>query len=180
MWPWLECVGGWYAYRKDNNHLPRAITLIMLQGIWSISVSMHICTLTIPYLMHLQRHMYIRNHAGFTGHRNFHPPKIFLHLATWPYPNCQCVQAVNMTRHSCNLKADRSHPGDYSTHRQTPWTDNDSSLVFAALGKAEPLGPAVKSANRQTDTHTQRTENITSSANAGGNNAMFFECMTAE
>ena len=25
------------------------------------------------------------------------------------------------------LKADRWHPHDYSTHRQTPWTDNDSS-----------------------------------------------------
>ncbi len=43
------------------------------------------------------------------------------------------------------LKADRPHPRDYlthrhySTHRQTPWTDNDSSLLFAALGKAEPL-----------------------------------------
>ncbi len=31
------------------------------------------------------------------------------------------------------LKADRPHPHDYSTHRQTPWTDNDSSLLFAAL-----------------------------------------------
>ncbi len=37
------------------------------------------------------------------------------------------------------LKADRPHPRDYSTHRQTPWTDNDSSLLFAALGKAQPL-----------------------------------------
>ncbi len=31
------------------------------------------------------------------------------------------------------LKADQPHPCDYSTHRQTPWTDNDSSLLFAAL-----------------------------------------------
>ena len=37
------------------------------------------------------------------------------------------------------LKADRPHPRDYSTHRQTQRTDNDSSLPFAALGKAEPL-----------------------------------------
>ncbi len=37
------------------------------------------------------------------------------------------------------LKADRPHPHDYSTHIQTPWTDDDSSLLFAALGKAEPL-----------------------------------------
>ena len=37
------------------------------------------------------------------------------------------------------LKADRPHPHDYSTHRRTSWTDNDSSLLFAALGKAEPL-----------------------------------------
>ncbi len=37
------------------------------------------------------------------------------------------------------LKADRPHPRNYSKHRQTPETDNDSSLLFAALGKAEPL-----------------------------------------
>ncbi len=37
------------------------------------------------------------------------------------------------------LKADRPHPRDYSTHRQTPWTDKVSTLLFAALGKAEPL-----------------------------------------
>ncbi len=37
------------------------------------------------------------------------------------------------------LKADRPHPRDYLTHTQTPWTDNDSSLLFAALGKADPL-----------------------------------------
>ncbi len=30
------------------------------------------------------------------------------------------------------LKANWLHPRDYSTHRQTPWTDNDSSLLFAA------------------------------------------------
>ncbi len=29
------------------------------------------------------------------------------------------------------LKADRSHLRDYSTHRPTPRTDNDSSLLFA-------------------------------------------------
>ena len=34
------------------------------------------------------------------------------------------------------LKADRPHLHNYSTHRQTPWTDNDSSLLFAVLGKA--------------------------------------------
>ena len=34
------------------------------------------------------------------------------------------------------LKADRPHLRDYSTHGQTPWTDNYSSLLFAALGKA--------------------------------------------
>ncbi len=37
------------------------------------------------------------------------------------------------------LKADRPQPRDYSAHRQTPWTDNDSSLLFAALCKAERL-----------------------------------------
>ena len=35
------------------------------------------------------------------------------------------------------LKADRPHPRDNSAHRQTLWTDNDSSLLVAALGKAE-------------------------------------------
>ena len=44
------------------------------------------------------------------------------------------------------LKADRPHPRDYSTCRQTPLTDNDSSLLFAALGKAEPL---ISTATRQ-------------------------------
>ncbi len=39
------------------------------------------------------------------------------------------------TQNIAKLKADRPHPRDYSTHRQTPWTDNDSSLPFAALGK---------------------------------------------
>ncbi len=29
------------------------------------------------------------------------------------------------------LKADRPHPRDYSTHRQTPRTDNDPSLLFS-------------------------------------------------
>ena len=37
------------------------------------------------------------------------------------------------------LKVDRPHPCNYSTHRQTPWTDNESCLLCAALGKAEPL-----------------------------------------
>ena len=37
------------------------------------------------------------------------------------------------------LKTDRPHPRDYSTHEQTPWTDNYSSLLFTALRKAEPL-----------------------------------------
>ena len=37
------------------------------------------------------------------------------------------------------LKADRPHPRDKSTHRQIPRSDNDSSLLFVSLGKAEPL-----------------------------------------
>ena len=37
------------------------------------------------------------------------------------------------------LKAGQPNPRDYSKHRQTPWTDNDSSLLFAALSKAELL-----------------------------------------
>ncbi len=48
--------------------------------------------------------------------------------------------------HSCSihityfiLKADRPPPHDYLIHRQTTWTDNDVSVLFSALGKAEPL-----------------------------------------
>ena len=40
------------------------------------------------------------------------------------------------------LKADQPHPHDYSTQTNTqgkPWTDEDPSLLFAALGKEEPL-----------------------------------------
>ncbi len=46
------------------------------------------------------------------------------------------------------LKADRLHPRDHSTHRQTPWTDNDSSLLFVARGKAKT--------DRRTDRRTDR------------------------
>ena len=35
------------------------------------------------------------------------------------------------------LKADRPHPRGYSTHRQTPWTDNYSSLLFAVRGRPD-------------------------------------------
>ncbi len=37
------------------------------------------------------------------------------------------------------LKAVWPHPHKHSTHRQTPWTDNDSSLLFVAVGKARNL-----------------------------------------
>ena len=37
------------------------------------------------------------------------------------------------------LKDDPPHSRDTLIHRQTLLTDNDSSLLFAALGKAEPL-----------------------------------------
>ncbi len=49
------------------------------------------------------------------------------------------VHSVNIRKLICNkitlfkLKADRLHPHDYSTHRQTPWTDNDSSFLFSGL-----------------------------------------------
>ncbi len=52
------------------------------------------------------------------------------------------------------LKADRPHPRDYSTHRQTPPTDNDSSLLFAALGKAEVKRYSPESADWRTDRRT--------------------------
>ncbi len=35
----------------------------------------------------------------------------------------------------------RPHPRDYSTQGQTPWLDDYSSLLFATLGKTEPLIP---------------------------------------
>ena len=49
------------------------------------------------------------------------------------------VIIMNDLHFRLKLKADRRHLCTYSTHRQTPWTDNDFSLLFAALGKAEPL-----------------------------------------
>ncbi len=55
------------------------------------------------------------------------------------------------------LKADRPHPRDYSTQRQTPWTDNDSSLLFA--------GSAVRALmDRRTDRRTDATKYIISLA----------------
>ncbi len=54
----------------------------------------------------------------------------------------QLVSTAAQSAHSQleeKLKADGPHPRVYSTHRQTPWTDNDSSLLFAALSKAKPL-----------------------------------------
>ena len=67
------------------------------------------------------------------------------------------------------LKADRPHPLDYSTHRPTPRTDNDSSLFFAALGKAEPLISVVRAltdgqTDGQTDGRTDATKYIISLA----------------
>ncbi len=58
------------------------------------------------------------------------------------------------------LKADRPHPRDYSTHRQTPRTDYDSSLPFAALGKAHTDGWT----DRETDGRTDATNSSISLA----------------
>ncbi len=55
------------------------------------------------------------------------------------YPKYCSQITVEIMKIIPELKADRPHPCDYSTHRQTPRTDNDSSLLFAVLGKAEPL-----------------------------------------
>ena len=52
------------------------------------------------------------------------------------------------------LKADRPWPHDYSTHRQRHWTDNDSSLLLAALGKAEVKRFSCEMLDRQTDRRT--------------------------
>ena len=63
------------------------------------------------------------------------------------------------------LKANRNRPHlrDKSTHRKIPRTDNDSSLLFVALGKAEPLVPTaarqkfgIESADKHTDGRTDR------------------------
>ena len=71
------------------------------------------------------------------------------------------------------LKADRPHPCDYLTHRQTSWTDNVSSLLFVALGKAEVIGQTVqlwecwrtdRRTDRQTDGQMDATKYIISIA----------------
>ncbi len=49
------------------------------------------------------------------------------------------TQSILQVHVQSSLKADRPHPCDKSTHRQIPRTDNDSTLLFVALGKAEPL-----------------------------------------
>ena len=41
-----------------------------------------------------------------------------------------CIDYRLQIQHVLKLKADRQHPRDYSTCRQTPWTDNYSSLLF--------------------------------------------------
>ncbi len=49
----------------------------------------------------------------------------------WMPAKITLVMQYNQTEKK--LKADRPHPPDYSTQRQTPWTDNDSSMLIAAL-----------------------------------------------
>ncbi len=62
-----------------------------------------------------------------------------------PHIQTYALQTSYTGYNACNLqrqvplKANRLHPSGYSTHRPIPWTDNDSSLLFAVLGKAEPL-----------------------------------------
>ena len=52
------------------------------------------------------------------------------------YKHClSCIIAKEVPK----LKADQPHTHDYLTDWQTPLTDNYSSLLFAALNKAEPL-----------------------------------------
>ena len=48
------------------------------------------------------------------------------------------------------LMAERPHPHDHLTHRQTPWTD-DSFLLFATFDKAESTDGRT---DRQTDRWT--------------------------
>ena len=65
---------------------------------------------------------------------------IISHLPCCLHKGIYAVHAtIRPTQALCKLKTNRPHPPDYSTHRQTPSTDNESSLLCAALGKAEPL-----------------------------------------
>ncbi len=91
--------------------------------------------------------------GAISWYMNFGPVWFLVEWQTSIHPDRQKVMYKSPTCHwhwwaqklwvkcrlMAKLKADRPHPRDYSTHRQTPWTDNDSSLLFAALGKAEPL-----------------------------------------
>ncbi len=68
-------------------------------------------------------------------------PVLFLPIANyasiyWSNLFCQLATGFKIFH---ELKADRPYPRDYSTHRQTPRSDNDSSLIFTALRKAKPL-----------------------------------------
>ena len=59
------------------------------------------------------------------------------------------------------IKADRPHLRDYSTHRQTPWTDNDSFWLLAALGDRRTDG--------RTDGRTQGLKNASEQGAKGKN-----------
>ena len=65
----------------------------------------------------------------------------FMYTVSWiitPFLSSPCFDYVihgrcasYFVKHMIQLKANGPHPRDYSTHRQTPRTDNDSSLLFA-------------------------------------------------
>ena len=59
--------------------------------------------------------------------------------SSWCCPYVTTFSCFAYLWYRLELRADWPHPRGYSIHRQTLWTDNDSSLLFAALGKAQPL-----------------------------------------
>ena len=65
-------------------------------------------------------------------------PHIFSHIHPLSGPQMEKPWS-NSVKFTDKLKADWPHPRYYSTHRQTPWTNNDCLLFAAALGKGESL-----------------------------------------
>ncbi len=61
-----------------------------------------------------------------------------LEIGICTFLHCQGI-SIDFSVSSPKLNANQPHLCDYLTHRQTPWTDNDSSLLFAVLGRPEPL-----------------------------------------
>ncbi len=59
---------------------------------------------------------------------------------SWEKSTCYLVQPnfMDWVNFNNSLRANGQHPRHYLTHIPTPWSNNVSSLLFVALGKAEP------------------------------------------